>query len=620
MMHRGPDDAGWLISAEGKITRGRGAMELSRGVALGHRRLSILDLSPQGWQPMSSACGRYHITYNGEIYNYLELKAELQGLGVAFKSTSDTEVLLAAWAQWGEAALSRLKGMFAFGILDEKEGRLSLVRDFFGIKPLFVAPWLHGLAAASEIGPLLALPGVSDELHAQSVFDFLVSGVSDVGRNTMFVGVHRLRPGYVMEIEVASGQVMREAPYWALKPQPRSSLTFQEAADALRERFLDSVRLHMRSDVPIGTCLSGGIDSSAIVCAMRLMDPDAEIHAFTFVSKDERYSELKWARIAAERAGAILHEVHVDERALAREIDDVLARQGEPVGTSRILAQYKVFDAAAKAGIKVMLDGQGADELLAGYPSYLGVRLVSLVAQLRLGQALRFVRSARERAGLDLKSLFMYAIDNAVPTSWRLVLRRLAGRGFPLATLDQTYLRSKGVRLRRSEPWQPGDLQSVLRVATSHTGLQHLLRYEDLNSMAFSVESRVPFLTPDLAEFLQSLPPEYLVDADGVTKAVFRQAMRGIVPDAILDRKDKVGFQTEETAWLAQSPDFIARADAAAAGAPFFKTDRVRQIIRETLHLAVEKAWLWRILNVLQLSRSGIARSSRGANQSRRTL
>jgi asparagine synthase (glutamine-hydrolysing) len=304
LSHRGPDDQGWLAFTPEKTRLGRGDMApdgATRAVLL-HRRLSILDQSAAGWQPMTTADGQVHIVFNGEIYNYLELRQELAREGCTFRSQSDTEVLLQALRCWGPSALRRLVGMFALAVLDRQQRILFLARDFFGIKPLYYVQTAQTFAFASEIKVLLELPGVRRAVDPQRLYEYLLFGRTDHGGNTLLSDVRQLPAGCFLEVPLdrpAAGQPSR---YWTLDLSDRLDLSFDEAARRLRELFLESVRLHLRSDVAVGAALSGGIDSSAIVAAMRLAAPRADLHVFSYVADDPVLGEPLSTRSTPRRA------------------------------------------------------------------------------------------------------------------------------------------------------------------------------------------------------------------------------------------------------------------------------------------------------------------------------
>ena len=544
LAHRGPDDAGKLVWGD--------------RVWLFHRRLSILDPTPGGRQPMSTSDGRLTIVFNGEIYNFLELRAELKGLGHRFRSQSDTEVLLAAWAEWGKDSIQRLMGMFAFAIFDTRERTLYLVRDFFGIKPLYYCRFNGGFAFASEIRPLLRLPGVSRRVSPEQVYRYLRFGLTDDGEKTLFADVYQVPAAHFLRINLDTLEVSSPTRYWRLDLGEPSSLSFQDAAEKLRELFLESVRLHLRSDVPVGSALSGGIDSSAIVMAMRYLEPGLELHTFSYVADDPSVSEEAWVDLVGRAARACVHKVRLTPQELVADLDRLVEVQGEPFGSTSIYAQYRVFRLVRETGIKVVLDGQGGDELLGGYVPYTAARVASLVRSGRLREALELLGRASQQPGR--KGLWRQVLSHLLPASLQPLARRVARQGLTPSWLRWQWFADRGVIPTLPRPrYRQQHLRHELLHTLTHTSLPQLLRYEDRNSMAHSVESRVPFLTPRLAEFVFSLPEDYIVAPDGTTKAVFRAAMRGIVPDAILGRRDKVGFATPEQRWLKELFPWVER-------------------------------------------------------------
>jgi asparagine synthase (glutamine-hydrolysing) len=600
LRHRGPDDRGWLALDGGEIRRGSEPADLAGEVVLLHTRLSILDLSAAGHQPMSTPDGRYHLSFNGEIYNYLELRRELESLGRRFVSGSDTEVLLAAYAQWGVAALERLVGMFAFALLDTERRVLVLGRDHFGIKPLFYADLPGGgFAFASEIPPLLELPGVDRQANPQRIYDYLRFRRLDHGAETMFAAIRQLQPAHYLELQLDRPQRSVEKPYWRLEGQPLDGLSLEEAAEGLRELFLDSVRLHLRSDVPVGAAFSGGIDSSANVAAMRrLSGDDLELHTFSYIPDDPALSEERWISLLAHQAGAITHTVTPDPDDLQADLDRLIAVQGEPFNGTSIYAQYRVFQLAHQADIKVMLDGQGADELFAGYRGYLPARLAALLRHGRVVTATRFIQALASLPDTKREVVFRESVKAAVPGALRGWARRATGRLSVPGWLDLQWFEDRDVELE--DPRRTLDTGSLRedRLDSVRTNLRTLLRHEDRNSMAWSIESRVPFLTPVLAEFALGLPDRYLIDADGTGKLVLRHSLRELVPDPILDRRDKIGFATPQTSWLLElGPwiDGILGSETARARGPLdtSQVQRRWQATRAGAQEADPATWSW---------------------------
>lgn len=548
LAHRGPDDRGFLRWMPGTGVEAMTEPGSPAPVQFAHTRLAIIDLTPAGRQPMSSPDGRWSLVFNGEIYNYLELRAELEAAGCRFSTRTDTEVLLQGIATWGQAVLPRLIGMFAFAAWDAGERRLLLARDFAGIKPLFYARHGGALWFASEIKALLAVPGLPRRADAAGVRDYLRYGRTDHTETTCFAGIGRLPPGCLAVYDPRKGELRVER-WWRPEPVIAPS-SAAEAAERVRDAFLASVRLHLRSDVPVGAALSGGVDSSAIVMAMRRVEPGLRLHTFSYVAEDEALNEEPWAAIVAEAAGAERHLIRVGPQELVDDLDHLVALQDEPFGSTSIYAQYRVFRAAREAGITVMLDGQGADEMLGGYAGFLAARLASLLRSGRLGRARRLLTGISRLPHPGAAWALREAVGRLAPGSLRPLLRSLGGRHLTPAWMAGHWFRERGAGPREPDPITgPDRLRGELAQAFA-VGLPQLLRYEDRNSMAHGIESRVPFLVPDLARLILSLPEDQLIDDGAVTKSVFRRAMRGIVPDAILDRRDKIGFATPEQRWL----------------------------------------------------------------------
>ena len=494
--HRGPDDSGWLSLFRGKVCLNRRiTRDFSADAVLVHRRLSILDLTSAGRQPMATHDGRYYIVFNGEIYNYLELRKELKILGHRFRSRSDTEVLLAAYVQWGREALNRLVGMFALAILDIEARKLFLARDFFGIKPLYYTYWRDGFAFASEIKPLLELPGVNRRVNPQRLYEYLRFGITDRGAETLITDIKQLPAAYYMELSLDKPEAAHPVRYWQVDFSQRAELSFDEAAKRLQELFLENVRLHLRSDVPIGAALSGGIDSSSIVMAMRHLEPDIDIHTFSFVADDPRISEERWVDLVGQAANATVHKVTFNPDELVKDLDALVGSQEEAFGSTNIYAQRRVFRQAHEAGIKVMMDGQGADELLGGYHYYIAARLGSLLRQGRWTEGLRLVRNASTLPGVGMLWLCLRAMDFLMPSSLQVHMRRLVKKDLVPSWLNLKWFQEHGVEMR-SNSYTSGKevLTDSLYQDLAMLSLPSLLRYEDRNSMAFSIESRVPFL------------------------------------------------------------------------------------------------------------------------------
>lgn len=600
--HRGPDDAGFLTWSEGRrADLGRDPNQLAPGrLALVHRRLSIFDLSPLGWQPMLDASGQRAVVFNGEIYNYRELKAELEAEGHRFKSTSDTEVLLAILARDGLAGLSRLVGMYAFAYADFERRRLTLVRDPLGIKPLHYARSQGFFAFASEIKPLLDIGAARRTVDRGALFRFLRHAVTNHGAQTVFADVKELPPGHALEIDFDTPLDGRITPFW--QPRPARDVRRISPADAAAELaaiLMRTVELHMRADVPCAAALSGGVDSSGIVAMMRRqLGVGTPIDVFSYVADDERLSERRWIDITAKATGARVHEVRLEPEHLAHEIDGLIRQQEQPFTTTSMWAQAHVYRAAHAAGFKIVIDGQGADETLAGYAVFRAARIEGLLRRGGLGEAralLRQIPAGRNTA-------LMLAAGGLLPRRARDLMRRAIGKPIIPGWLDGAWFGEAAVEHlpERGEAHSP--LAAALRDAVTGSSLPMLLRYADRNAMMHSVENRVPYLTTELVEFAFSLPDEILISADGTLKRVLRDALRGLVPDPILDRRDKIGFETPEAIWFRthQSLKDLARETAAMPLPPCFTPEARHGLEALGNGTTPFTPQLWRTLNVIR--------------------
>jgi asparagine synthase (glutamine-hydrolysing) len=518
--HRGPDGDG---------------MYLDGPVGLAHRRLAIIDLSDAAKQPMTNENETLWLVFNGEIYNFIELRKELEGKGHTFRSGGDTEVILHAYEEWGKDCLQRFTGMWAFALWDSRKQELFCARDRFGIKPFYYTRVGDMILFASEIKALLAHPEVGRRPDDPLLLTFLAWGVLDHTAGTMFEGIYQLQPAHRIVFS-RSGSGTPEK-FWDVAMNPEVGHPWLEederAATAFRDLLTDAVRIHLRSDVPVGTCLSGGIDSSTLaVMINRLIRDEAprsvgdRQKTFSIVFTDPRFNEGAYIDQVVAAAGVDAKRITIGPEEVLRDLNRLLSLQDEPFGSLSIYAQYRVMELASRS-VKVVLDGQGADEQLGGYLAYQGSYLQGLLHGLHLSTALS------ETAG-----------------SYR------HHRGFFRDVLRQVLVRSQRRSLLRGDippvSRYAGSLDEVLKREILSTNLPALLHWEDRSSMAFSIESRVPFLDHRVVEFLATLPLHQKI-RNGVTKYILRKAIRGLVPEAIRCRMDKMGFVTPEEVWMKES-------------------------------------------------------------------
>jgi len=574
-------------------------------VALGHRRLSIVDLTPSGHQPMCDPGAAIWIVYNGEIYNHKELRAELEAQGAVFSSTSDTEVIIQAWRLWGRRCLDRFNGMFAFVLVDLTQRTVFVARDRFGVKPLY---WWRSpsgfLAFASEIKQFCVLPGWSARLDGQAAYDYLNWGIFDHGSGTLFAGVRQLRGGECVEFGLDA--VPRElAPVRWYAPRPAATtLPVGGEISAFRDLLHDAVRLRLRADVGVGSCLSGGLDSSSIVCiAHRLL---REAHAdhrqstFSAISDVPQFDEREYAEAVVAATDVDAHFIQPDLDGLQRVLAKLIWHQDEPFGSSSIFAQWSVFHAAADHGVKVMLDGQGADEILAGYTGFIGPYLANRIRALQWGDAFVEARALAQFGGRGMGFVIKQGADALLPEILRQPLRRFAGVQATEPTwLDVNHL---GALDRDPNATAGNEDDAMLQLSTSlltRTGLPMLLHTEDRNSMAHSVESRVPFLDYRLVEMALGLPDAFKI-AGGLHKRILRDALTGILPDKVRERRSKLGFATPEEVWMRQQNPALFRTwvrEAVAASQGVIKPQAIEACNHRLDGRRPFDFLVWRIIN-----------------------
>ena len=533
LVHRGPNDGGEWLDPTGQV-------------ALANRRLAILDLTTAGHQPMLSPDGALCLVFNGEIYNYVELRDELTALGRVFRTQTDTEVVLAAYEQWGPNCVERFNGMFAFALWDSERRQLIAARDRFGEKPFYYHCSPGHFCFASEIKALVLDPALGRDVDEVALARYLVDARVDGDERTFLRHVRQLRPAHLLVVE--SNGTLSERPYWTLPLETVRNVTLAAAADEFRALLTDSVRLRIRSDVPIGSSLSGGLDSSSIVCTMRnLLDPSAgRQKTFSARYRLGATDEGLYIDAVVAATGVDPHDVWIEGQDLLDDVDRFVWHQDEPVPHTSQFAQWKVMELARKAGVTVLLDGQGADEVLGGYPSpTFGYRYAELAAAGRIWHLVDELMAFRANHGSVTPAL-RYLGAAMLPRNARSVMRKRFHESSSLEPIIGAAVRGSP---RASGALAPTRLRAALYDTLTVTSLPSLLRFADRNSMAFSREARLPFLDHRVVEFVYSLPSDHLVRG-GASKVLLRTAMRGVIPDLIAGRMDKIGFATPEREWF----------------------------------------------------------------------
>lgn len=546
--HRGPDDEGvWG----------------DENAVLGHRRLSIIDTSSAGHQPMLSACDRYVLSYNGEIYNYIELRRELERSGNVFRSHSDSEVLLAAFRTWGEACVDRFNGMWAFAIWDRQAKRMFVSRDRFGEKPFYYVIRSGEIWFASEIKGLLAAGVASRAVNPRAVADFASERVTDHTAQTFFADVMQLPPstsGWFHDGSLSTSQ------YWAL-PSDQATTGSQHLAEEVGELLQDAVRLRLRSDVDVGVLLSGGLDSSSIAC---LAAADGRrLAAFSTIDRQPPEEAAGIDQVLAMYPGLRLHRDTPPDDSLEQDLAECLWHQEEPFADGSMLAHFRLMRRARAEGVRVLLTGQAADEVFAGYPGFQVIHAGGLLRSGDVAGAWRFVQ-AMKNSGQSVagKNVLGYGL----PASASGLIRKVKVHGSLDWLVPEFRHTSALVALGYSQR-EPDPVNAALRSCLAARTVPGFLHYEDRNAMAFGVETRIPFLDYRIVEKVLPLPASIKL-ANGRTKAILRDAVLGKVPPQITQRLAKTGYPAPLGRWLrAVSPDSRARFSEVISACPIIATE-----------------------------------------------
>jgi asparagine synthase (glutamine-hydrolysing) len=522
--HRGPDDEGVYVY---------------QNIGIGHRRLSIIDTSEAGHQPM-----RYRnlvITYNGEIYNYLEIREKLLDRGHTFVTRTDTEVILHAYEEWGKDCVHHFNGMWAFTLLDQSKKILFCSRDRFGIKPFYYYEDNQVFVFASEIKAILS-SFASARVNYERLIDYLVVGVTDHSEETFFQDIRQLVPGHSMAVNLVSGETSIER-YFDLANHSKTDCTTDEYEMCLRR----SVRLHLRSDVPVGTCLSGGLDSSivaALAASFNQGSGNNHFSAVTAQSESPLNDEIPFARQVVEHCELDWHITKPVYEDFRNHIEECLQFQGEPVGGPSVFMQYWVMKGAKEAGLKVMLDGQGGDETLLGYERYYISFFWNLFKRGCWRKLIKEYILAVRHSKLSFLGLIAYALYFSILPIRRIILRRRT------SFLQKEYSGFSNKTLREiSRHFFDLNKLQISEIRTQQ--LPNLLKYEDRNSMACSIEARVPYIELNCIETALSLTPEDKI-REGYTKYPLRKIAEKILPYTIAWRKEKIGFEAPTQIWLNQ--------------------------------------------------------------------
>jgi asparagine synthase (glutamine-hydrolysing) len=523
--HRGPDGEGYYHD---------------KNLSFGHRRLAIIDLTENGHQPMSYN-EDFIITFNGEIYNYIELKKELQNVGHKFQSSSDTEVILASYAEWGEECVKKFNGQWAFAIHDKKRNIVFASRDRFGIKPLYYTIIDDNFIFGSEIKQVIHFQN-KNKLNMKILMDYLVVGFEEHSNETFFDGVFKLKQSHNLVYDLES-HTFKEYKYYDIEQKKSlNDFSIDSSIDEYKSKLIESIKLRLRSDVEVGTCLSGGLDSSAIAAISSKeykTTSDKIFLAFHAQTSEKNRDESNYAKKVADNFNIDLKILRMDNYSFFEKIDELIYTQEEPFSSTSIFMQYFIMEESSKNGCKVLLDGQGGDETLLGYERYYPAYFKSLNPIRRFKEFIYSISNSNMNFFKIIAYILYFSFSNI-----RLFILWLKNRGIKKKYFD---LISKKLIIKNSNAYE--NIFELQYIEIYNTQLSRLLKYEDKNSMRNSVETRLPFIDYNVLETALSLKPASKIN-NGWTKYILRMSMNNILPADVVWRKNKIGFEAPQKTWM----------------------------------------------------------------------
>jgi asparagine synthase (glutamine-hydrolysing) len=571
LQHRGSDDEGYaffsdnstdeyygdrtpknVVEALSQLNHKTNFNSKNSSVALSHNRLSIIDISEKGHQPMSDISQRYWITFNGEIYNYTTVRDELKQLGHTFLSNTDTEVVLLAFKQWGAECVQKFNGMWALAIYDRSKQTLFLSRDRFGVKPLYYRLEDNYLCFASEQKALYHIEGCNNQLNRQAIFHYLSMGLVEALDEGFVQNIFEVKPAHNITIDVASKAITKKKYYhlsytneWTTFEKTKANEHIQQLEILIKQ----SVERRLQSDVQVGSCLSGGIDSSVVVGFVNQLLNEGSAKSigqqqkvFTSCFKNDVVDEEKWAKLVVDSTQTEWHKTYPSSEDFVKDFKDIVYHQDVPFFSASTYAQYRVMQLAHGQGIKVTLDGQGADELFAGYAEFYSSYLCNAFTHFD-------VRSLAKNFDVSYISLpLKFSLAKFLPQS-------ILANQFKKANKEFSYINHSFWNEHKSELYRlncnfNSKLNSFLHYHLTGEKFKNLLRTADRNSMRFSVESRMPFADDiELIEYIFKVSASYKI-RNKTTKYLLREAAKRILPKAIYERKDKIGFAAPEQRWF----------------------------------------------------------------------
>lgn len=579
--HRGPDDEGCVFVSDSNTTPTFGfdtpnevkestlpytpkisseTYNEQANIVLGHRRLSILDLSAHAHQPMCNETENYWIVFNGEIYNYKGIREELIAKGHQFTSNSDTEVVLKAFIEWGKSCVNKFNGMWSFVIYDKTTKKLFGARDRFGVKPFYFINNKNHFAFCSEIKGLLKIQGFQKEINPAAVYDFLVSSKLEIDDETFFKNIFELKPANLFELDTLTGNLTVEKYYTLSYNKKWESIKSSELPNVIsdiKKKVINAVDIRLNADVKTGSCLSGGIDSSAIVTTINQLLKEKEINpigkeqeVFTASYPSTSIDESKWAKIVVDKTKTNWNQTFPDAQSIEKQLTDLVYAQDIPFGSSTSFSQFKVMELIHNKGVKVSIDGQGADELFAGYPNHYASSIINGINSFSFASVFKNLGAKdgtfsnhSQILKLPLQSLYIKCFPNSY-------FKKLKAKQPELSYIKPGFIKNQNNRLHLINDKFKANLNQLLHYQFTDCGLKQLLRTADRSSMHFSVETRMPFVDDnELVESVFKISGKSKIK-DGKSKFLLREAMKELLPQEIYNRTDKLGFSTPEKQWF----------------------------------------------------------------------
>lgn len=628
--HRGPDDEGFVFFENNTPTPtfgndtplnvkqsnlpyspkiGVDEITTHANLVLGHRRLSILDLTEHAHQPLCNEDANYWIVFNGEIYNYQDIKKELEEKGHQFNSTSDTEVVLKAYIEWGKDCLTKFNGMWSFVIYNKKEQKLFGARDRFGVKPFYYINNSKGFAFCSEIKGLLKMELVEKTINPKAVYDYLVLGKMELESETFFKNIFELKPATYFELDTTSKKFELHNYY-----QLQTTTNWEKVEEAisaniiadLKTKITKAIAIRLNSDAKTGTCLSGGIDSSIVVGTINELLKQQKIEqigenqeVFTASYPNNSIDESNWAKLVVDQTKTNWNQTFPTAEQLKNQLEDLVYAQDIPFGSSSTFSQYKVMELINNHKVKVTLDGQGADELFGGYANHFTNWMTNAFKALSFSAIRQNLKNAHPSFSNRKNSLKLPLQQFIISNFPSLYFKKFIQHELELAFVNKNLITTNQQRFKFINDKIKPTLNGLLHFQFTEYGLKHLLRTADRNSMRFSVESRMPFADDiDLIETVFNISGSYKIQ-QGKSKFLLREAMKEVLPNEIYNRTDKIGFATPEKKWFEELKPYFKTIIAEQKNDEFVNWEEFHQNFDAIYDNALNTSTLrlWRFIN-----------------------